>query len=119
MPFDAFIMHDNGDQRVAELTAEDVVISSSQDLLEILGAFWGQEVDALIVREHQVAPAFFDLSTGIAGDILQKCSNYNVRLALVGDYGRYPSESLQAFIRESNRGRIVRFVASVEDALAD
>ena len=82
-----------------------------------MGDLWGQDVNELIVHERNVAPAFFDLRTGLAGETLQKCSNYGLRLALVGDFGRYPSASLQAFIRESNRGRVVCFVNTVDEAL--
>jgi len=36
---------------------------------------------------------------------------------LVGDFSRYRSESLQAFIRESNRGSWIRFARSVGEVL--
>jgi len=60
---------------------------------------------------------FFDLKTGLAGEILQKFSNYRVKLAIVGDFEEVKSKSLRDFIRESNRGRTVNFVNSVEEAV--
>jgi len=113
----AYVIHERDGSRIAELTASDVALSSSQDILDIIGDLWGYEADALILHESSVAPAFFDLSTGLAGEILQKCTNYGLRFALVGDFGQYASESLQAFIRESNRGGRIRFVSTIDEAL--
>ena len=60
---------------------------------------------------------FFDLSTKIAGDILQKVSNYNKRLAIIGDYSNVKSKALKDFIYESNKTKQVIFVDEVEEAL--
>lgn len=78
---------------------------------------WNDEADDLAVHEENITPDFFDLSTGVLGDILQKCSNYRFRLALIGNFETYPSASLQAFIRESNRGRHVFFASTLPEAL--
>jgi len=43
--------------------------------------------------------------------------NYRMKLAIVGDFSRYTSKSLQDFIRESNRGNQVFFTDTVEAAL--
>ena len=40
-----------------------------------------------------------------------------LKVAIVGDYSRYTSKPLHDFIRESNRGRDVFFVSSIEDAV--
>ena len=58
-------------------------------------------------------PAFFDLRSGVAGDIVQKFVNYGLRLAVVGDISESLERSgaLRDFVRESNRGRQVWFVA--------
>lgn len=111
-------IHESGGKRTAELQADGVVMKSPQDILDVLGtALWAHEADHLIGHARNVVQEFFDLSTGLAGEILQKCSNYGFRLALVGDFKAYPSESLKAFNRECNRGRHVYFAETVEEAL--
>ena len=60
---------------------------------------------------------FFILSSGLAGEVLQKFVNYGMKVAIVGDYSRYTSKPLQDFIRESNRGKTVFFVSSESEAL--
>ncbi|MCB0629182.1 MAG: DUF4180 domain-containing protein, partial [Lewinella sp.] len=66
---------------------------------------------------ENITPEFFDLKTKIAGEILQKFSNYRVRLSIVGDFTVYTSRSLKDFIHESNKGKLVNFVDSLEEAL--
>jgi len=56
------------------------------------------------------------LKTGLAGEILQKFSNYYVELAIVGDFSKYSSKNLQDFIYESNKVGRINFVSSVEEA---
>ena len=74
--------------------------------------------DAVMLHAESLAQAFFDLKTGVAGEMLQKFSNYRMKLAIIGDFTVYKSRSLRDFIRESNGGKTVFFVDSVERALA-
>jgi hypothetical protein len=53
----------------------------------------------------------------MAGEILQKFSNYRVRLAVVGDFERHTSKSVRDFIHESNQGKQVNFLPTVVEAL--
>jgi hypothetical protein len=60
---------------------------------------------------------FFQLKTGLAGDILQKFSNYKVKLAIIGDFSKYESRSLSDFIRECNKGNMIFFLDSMNSAM--
>lgn len=53
----------------------------------------------------------------MAGDFVQKFANYRQGLAVVGDISQALTESsaLRDFVRESNRGRHVWFVADEAD----
>jgi hypothetical protein len=101
---------------IAELIAEDIVIKEVQDSLDIMANAAYSGATKLILHEKNLTPDFFDLKTKIAGDILQKFSNYNMPLAIVGDFSKYTSKSLRDFIYESNKGGKVNFVTSVEEA---
>ncbi|MEM6431032.1 MAG: DUF4180 domain-containing protein [Deinococcota bacterium] len=100
----------NGES-IVELTSEGTVIQTLQDALDVLGNAYYQGASHLILYEHQLVKEFFDLKTGLAGDILQKFSNYQMKLSIVGDFETHQSSSLAAFIAESNRGQQVAFVA--------
>ncbi len=60
---------------------------------------------------------FFILSTGMAGEILQKFINYGVRFAIYGDFSGYTSKPLHDFIYESNCGKDIFFQDTKENAI--
>lgn len=71
----------------------------------------------LILNKESVVEEFFRLSSGLAGDILQKFINYHMKLAVVGDFSKYTSKPLHDFIYESNRGNDFFFVTNLEQAI--
>jgi hypothetical protein len=111
------ISHIVNDIKIAEIISDKTVIQSVQDGLDLLGDIYYQGFDKLIVYEKNITPEFFDLKTKIAGDILQKFSNYRVSLAIVGDFGKYESKSIRDFIFESNKAKHINFAGTLEDAL--
>ena len=105
-------------QKIAEIQSEEVVMQTEQEALDIMAdaSYYGAK--SIIIRAGNLSPDFFELRTRVAGDILQKFSNYMVKLAIIGDFEKYTSNSLQAFIAESNRGNQVFFVPDKDQALA-
>lgn len=103
--------------KIAEVTSENTIIVKVKDALNLMADIYYQGFDAIILHEATITPAFFDLKTGIAGEILQKFSNYRMRLAIVGDFAAYQSKSFRDFVFESNKNKQINFVASVEKAL--
>jgi hypothetical protein len=93
---------------IAEIISDKIEISNGQDILDIMAncSYLGSRI--MIINEINITPDFFDLKNGIAGEILQKFSNYDTKLAIVGDFSKYSSKSLRDFIYESNKiGRII------------
>lgn len=72
---------------------------------------------SIVINKNLIAENFFILSTGLAGEILQKYINYGGRIAIYGDYSHYTSKPLKDFIYESNNGKDVFFVATEEEAI--
>lgn len=85
-------------------------VESALDLIATVRYEYGDV--HLVIRKEDVLEDFFDLKTRIAGEILQKFVNYNMAVAIVGDFSGYSSKSLKDFIYESNKGRSVFFVES-------
>ena len=71
----------------------------------------------IIIRKSAVCEGFFNLRTKLAGEILQKFVNYNVKLAIVGDFSRYVSRSLQDFMYECNEGKDIFFLPDEKEAI--
>ena len=93
-------------------------IKDSREILDTMAsARYNHDCDALIVYRESLDDTFFDLKTGIAGEMLQKFSNYGMKIAIVGEFGQYKSKSLRGFIYECNKGNCVFFKSSVEEAL--
>lgn len=109
--------HNINDIKIAEIISEETIISTTEDGLDLLENVYYQGFGRFMLNEKNITPAFFDLKNGIAGEILQKFSTYRVRLAIVGDFSKYKSKSLSAFIFESNKGRQINFVNSTTEAL--
>lgn len=106
------------DIKIAEVTSEDtIVINTTSDGLNLLGNLYYQGFDKIIIHEKNITPDFFDLKNGIAGEILQKFSNYRVRLVIVGDFSKYTGKSINDFMYESNKGRQINFMASQLEAI--
>ncbi len=102
---------------VAEVTADQIVVSSIDEGSDLLADLYYQQYDAIILHEANITPNFFDLKTRLAGELLQKFSNFRMRLFIIGSFGNVESKSLHDFIFESNKGKLVNFVGSVEEVL--
>ncbi len=96
--------------RAAKIKSEAILIHSLDDATQLLGDFYYQGFDKIILEEKHICPDFFDLKTKLAGEILQKFSNFKMKLAIVGDWQKYESSSLQDFIFESNKGTLINFI---------
>jgi hypothetical protein len=111
------IFHDPDGSRIAEIENDGMLLASVQDAVDLLGELSFDNCSCVILREANIHPDFFRLQTGLAGDILQKFSNYSFRIAIIGDFSKFESKSLQDFIRESNKGNRVFFTGNMEDAI--
>ena len=97
-----------GGAEVADLTAANFRIDRPSDVLGLIG----QGVERVLLADAQLNPDFFDLSTGFAGELLQKCANYGIRVAVILTADEPHSTSFRQFVGESNRGNQFLFVTS-------
>lgn len=111
------ISHTKNDLQIAELVSDEILIITADDGGQLLADLYYQGFDLVIVQSKQLNPSFFELKSGLAGEVLQKCSNWRMRLAIVGDFLALESKSLRDFVYESNKGRLVHFANSVATAL--
>ncbi|MES2112792.1 MAG: DUF4180 domain-containing protein [Bacteroidota bacterium] len=103
--------------QVAELSSEDVLIKTAEDGAQLLADLYYQGFDLIIMQAKQLTESFFDLKSGLAGEVLQKCSNFRIRLTIIGDFNNITSKSLRDFTFESNKGKSVNFVGSIGEAM--
>ncbi len=98
--------------------SDEKVIDSTRSALDLVVTVkYETGAQRIALPKKLVAEEFFILSSGMAGEILQKLINYQVKMAIWGDFSRYTSKPLHDFIYESNQGRDFFFVETKEEAL--
>jgi len=103
--------------KVAVLTAQEKW-NTVQDALDSMVTAAYDGCVGLIVPKECLPEDFFHLRTGFAGEVLQKFTNYKMKIAVTGDFSGYESKSLRDFIYESNKGCQVFFKATVTEGMA-
>ena len=103
---------------LAVVSSDEKVIVDVQTALDLaMTVRYETGADRIGIDKTAVCEEFFILSTGIAGEILQKYINYHVKCAVYGDYSKYTSKPLKDFIYESNHGKDFFFTATKEEAI--
>lgn len=91
-------------------------IRSLENINDLIGQSFGSS--GVLLREQDVAPEFFDLHSGWAGELFQKCTNYGLRLALVLPHPERYGERVSELAYEHRRHKLIRFFDTQEDARA-
>lgn len=109
-----------GDARIWLCDPDGPRLSSGRDAIDLIGDAYGSEVAVIVLPVGRLTDDVFDLSTGLAGEFVQKFVNYGVALAILGDISGHASAStaLRDFVHESNRGRHLWFVKTLDELAA-
>lgn len=103
---------------VAVVRSEVPVITDAQSALDLIAAAgFTHHVRNIALYKSALSEDFFRLSTGLAGEVVQKFVNYNCRFAVIGDFSQYSSRALQSYMHECNQGRHIFFAGSEKQAL--
>ena len=103
---------------IAIASSDEVLIFDVQSALDFISTVkYDIGSHSVVINKEAIIENFFVLSTGIAGEILQKFINYHFRLAIVGDFSGYTSKPFKDFMYESNKGNHVFFVSSEKEAI--
>lgn len=109
----------NNGIEVAVIESDAVVITDTNSALDLIATVnYETGINRIAVYKESIIEDFFKLSTRLAGDILQKFINYNIKFAIIGDFSKYTSKSLKDFIYESNHGKDLFFVLTDEEAIS-
>ena len=103
--------------RVLVMAADGPTLPREGNANTFLSAAWEHDASMLAIPVSRLDASFFQLSTGLAGAVLQKFVNYRIQLAVVGDVSAWSasSKALHDFIVEANRGRSTWFVADLDE----
>lgn len=103
---------------IAVISSNEKLIIDTQSALDLaMTVKYETGTTKIVINKSAVCDEFFILSSGMAGEILQKFINYHVKIAIYGDYSHFTSKPLKDFIYESNNGNDFFFVSTKEEAI--
>ncbi|WP_339291502.1 DUF4180 domain-containing protein [Paenibacillus sp. FSL W8-0187] len=103
---------------IAVVSSNEILIKDVQSALDLMATVqYETGSHRMVMKQSIFSEAFFDLKTRLAGEILQKYINYHVKVAIIGDFSVYPSQSLQDFIYECNKGNDFFFLPSEQQGI--
>jgi hypothetical protein len=104
----------------ANAEADGPLIDSYQRTVELIGEALTAHASLIAVPVSRLSADFFQLRSGIAGEIVGKVVTYHLKLAIIGDIAAHvtATSALRAWVRECNRHGEVYFLSSLDDLAA-
>jgi hypothetical protein len=97
---------ENGQNAVIVGTPAVRLMQTPDDVITLIETCFEHHVRAVVLHAENLTARFFDLSSGEAGEILQKLRNYRIRLAVVAAPDAVAlSRPFQALMIEERQGR--------------
>lgn len=93
-----------------------IAIASGNDVADALTAC--MQYGGLVLAESELCAEFFDLRSGLAGEVLQKFVNYQARVAIVVENPASYGERFGELAYEHESHPFVRFFSTDEKARA-
>lgn len=103
---------------VAIIESKEIIINDAASAVDfVMETKYKTNCHKIALNKSAITEDFFILSSGLAGEILQKFVHYGIKFAIYGDYSKYTSKPLKDFIYESNQGKDVFFVTTKDAAI--
>lgn len=102
--------------RFAEGRPGVLLVKEEGDALDLLSEAGQRGVRRILLHAENLSPDFFELTTGLAGAVFQKFSNYSIRAALLVDPRKIRSRRFRELMMECGRGGDIRFFEDREAA---
>jgi hypothetical protein len=106
----------NEERKIFVASDSGISIRSFRDISNALDACTGAK--GLILTKADVAPEFFDLRSGLAGELFQKFTKYLLRIAIVLPDPEAYGERFSELVYEHRSHNMIRFVRSEDEVKA-
>lgn len=105
-----------GSLRVLLFDSAGPLLARPSDANDFIGEAWSASAELLAIPVERLGPDVLNLRTRVGGEIFQKFANYRLRCAILGDIAATlaNSNALRDFVRETNEGSALWFVADIE-----
>ena len=103
-------------ERCLVVDAQAPIVRDGDGARDLIEEAMNHRASMIVVPVTRLDPAFFELRSGLAGEVLQKAMNYGYKFAVVGDISALvaASDALRDFVIESNRGREIFFFPDMQ-----
>ena len=88
-------------------------LDSERAATELIGEAVGQQAGIVVIPTERLTSEFFELTTGLADELTQKFTTYQLRLVIVGDLDG--TDSFRAWAVTANQGDALWFAPTFED----
>ncbi|XRG76929.1 DUF4180 domain-containing protein [Rossellomorea sp. GAMAL-10_SWC] len=103
---------------IAIANVDSVILMDEQSALDLIMTIsYDHQSNRIALNKEAISEDFFNLSTKLAGAVLQKFVNYSIKFAIIGDFSSYTSKALKDFVYECNKGKNVFFVSTEQEAI--
>lgn len=106
----------NGEMKYLECFSAKTPLSTEQAALDLVGLCGENDTNLLMLHGETLSDDFFRLRTGVAGRMLQKFANYQMRIAAVISNPEVFKGRFRELAAEANKGSHFRVFQSREEA---
>lgn len=103
-------------KKYIELISTAEPLSTENDALDLVALCWEHETNALLIHYADLSENFFKLKTKLAGDIIQKFTNYGIKAAVIVPQDTIQKGRFKEMAMETNKGNHFRLYESKEEA---
>ncbi|MBO0721172.1 MAG: DUF4180 domain-containing protein [Blastocatellia bacterium] len=108
----------NEERKIIIASESGISIRSSGDIADTISECLDVNVDGLILTQDDLGKEFFDLRSGLAGELFQKFVIYNVRAAIVLPNPDAFGKRFSELAYEHKSHSMIRFVRSKDEAIS-
>lgn len=109
-------IHQFGNHRVLVLDAVEKDFDKAMLANDLIGLAWEHEASVVAVAVKAMPAQFYELRSGLLGEVTQKFANYRLHLVVLGDVSERvaASKAFRDYVHEANGGRTLWFVRDVD-----
>lgn len=103
-------------KKYIELMSTTEPLSTENDALDLVALCWEHETNALMIHYAGLSEDFFKLKTKLAGNMMQKFTNYAIKAAVIIPQDTIQKGRFKEMAMETNKGNHFRLYESKEEA---
>lgn len=109
---------ENQGKKYIHFTSKDPLIQSEHDAYNIITLCFENDANAVLLEGNSLSDDFVNLKTGIAGTVLQKLGNYNVKAAVILKDNHNFTPRFKEMALEHSKGNSFRVFTNMNEAVS-